>query len=100
VPPSARANGAGQPTTGNIVKFKRTPRLLAALLLGAGFGSGTALAEDLFADLRAGKPDVVRIEQGELRGYQSAGASSFLGIPYAAPPVGAGRWRPPAHRAG
>lgn len=67
------------------MKFKRTPKLLAALWLGAGFGSGTALAEDLFTNLRAGKPDVVRIEQGELQGYQSSGASSFLGIPYAAP---------------
>ena len=38
---------------------------------------------------------LVRISQGELRGDVVDGVHAFLGIPYAAPPVGANRLRPP-----
>jgi para-nitrobenzyl esterase len=36
----------------------------------------------------------VRIETGAITGKASDGVEAFLGIPYAAPPVGALRWRP------
>ncbi len=39
--------------------------------------------------------DQVKIETGRLTGAVSGKVVAFKGIPYAAPPVGANRWRPP-----
>jgi para-nitrobenzyl esterase len=45
----------------------------------------------------AGNPLVVKTDQGKVQGKISADgqAHDFLGIPYAAPPVGPLRWKPP-----
>ena len=40
-------------------------------------------------------PVVVDVEQGSLSGDSSSGVNIFRGIPYAAPPVGPLRWKPP-----
>jgi para-nitrobenzyl esterase len=42
----------------------------------------------------------VKVRQGWLRGRQHEDHASFLGVPYAAPPVGELRWRPPQPAAG
>lgn len=42
----------------------------------------------------AGRP-VAQTQSGELAGKTGAGVDAFLGIPYAAPPVGPNRWRAP-----
>ena len=40
-------------------------------------------------------PTIVKVDGGVLRGASADGVLSFKGVPFAAPPVGARRWRPP-----
>ena len=40
-------------------------------------------------------PPIIKTEQGSLRGKRVGRANVFLGIPYAKPPLGELRWRPP-----
>jgi para-nitrobenzyl esterase len=50
----------------------------------------------LMSPLRAAQATpVVRIPPGELTGIRQGAVDAFLGIPYAAPPVGRNRWRAP-----
>jgi para-nitrobenzyl esterase len=39
--------------------------------------------------------DPVKIEAGLVTGVDREGVHAYLGIPYAAPPIGELRWRPP-----
>jgi para-nitrobenzyl esterase len=47
------------------------------------------------ADAQDSKFDIVSIDTGRIQGSADAGVISFKGIPFAAPPVGKLRWRPP-----
>ncbi|MFD5413318.1 carboxylesterase/lipase family protein [Streptomyces nojiriensis] len=63
----------------------------AALLAGIPGGpAGTAQA----APAAGGSSPVVELPAGRLRGAVEGGLTVFKGVPYAAPPVGALRWRP------
>jgi para-nitrobenzyl esterase len=56
---------------------------LAVVLAGVGAAAKT-------------QPPVVVTDKGPVRGLVASGVREFLGIPYAAPPVGQLRWKPPA----
>jgi len=55
---------------------------------------GTAVLAGLGAARVAGTPRV-KIDTGNLEGFDTAGVMVFRGIPYARPPIGNLRWRPP-----
>jgi para-nitrobenzyl esterase len=59
-------------------------RPIAALILMAAMATTAAAATK-----------VITVDGGKLRGSESEGVSSWKGIPFAAPPLGANRWRAP-----
>ena len=64
-------------------------------------GAGTLVTGVASATSRSGGAPIVRIEGGLVRGVAvPGGGDAFLGVPYAAPPVGNLRWRPPQAPAG
>jgi len=67
---------------------------LAALTLTAA-GATTATAGAATAHAGSGGAPIVRTDDGAVRGMTAGTLDEFLGIPYAAPPTGNLRWRPP-----
>ncbi len=78
------ASGDGRATA-----ISRFTRLLACSL------AALAAATGLGAASRAQTPAIVKVDTGELQGVVDDGVVSYKGIPFAAPPVGDLRWRPP-----
>ncbi len=68
--------------------ISRTPSLLlgSVVMLLAAVAAATVLSQ---------ASATVRVDGGELQGSSADGVTSFKGIPFAAPPVGDRRWRPP-----
>jgi para-nitrobenzyl esterase len=63
---------------------------VAATILTVGIGGAVA------SPASGGANPIVRIDDGLVRGTTAGTADEFPGIPYAAPPTGNLRWRPPA----
>jgi para-nitrobenzyl esterase len=57
--------------------------------------TSTSSGPDASAEHPAGAAPVVTIADGPLRGHEEGSVYAFLGIPYAAPPVGPLRWKEP-----
>src|SRR6516225_2982486 len=71
-------------------------RLKRSLALGLTLAAGP-----LVAPMRAHATEapIVQTREGRVQGFVKDGVAQFLGIPYAAPPVGKLRWMPPVRHA-
>ncbi|WP_051393015.1 carboxylesterase/lipase family protein [Glycomyces arizonensis] len=73
--------------------LKTTAKRLAGVIAAAGLAVGTIACGTAEAD--EPDPTLVATEQGRLQGTTDDGVRSWLGVPYAAPPVGDLRWASP-----
>ena len=65
------------------------------LLLAVAAICVVALGSAVTASAAKSKPPKVKTKSGKVIGFKVDGVNEFLGIPYAAPPVGPLRWEPP-----
>jgi para-nitrobenzyl esterase len=78
-------------------RLRRIGAATAALVGAAALflGPGDPIAVAVPARTAAG-PSLVDTDKGVVQGLVTSGNRTFLGIPYAAPPIGALRWKAPA----
>jgi para-nitrobenzyl esterase len=79
------------------VKTRKIVALVAGLTAAVlAVSALPAVAQKMTGDASyAGQYPTVRTDKGQVRGQAKAMVTSFLGIPYAAPPTGDLRWRAP-----
>jgi para-nitrobenzyl esterase len=88
---TGRSGAAGRVSTGALTR-QGLVALTSIALAAAAACSAPASA----ATLPSGHAGlVVSVADGQLRGKTAGSVDEYLGIPYAAPPVGPLRWRPP-----
>jgi hypothetical protein len=69
--------------------------LFICSLLVAGLVSASSFGKENPQDRRPDNGPIIKTADGPVRGLTKNGVNVFLGIPYAAPPVGDLRWKPP-----
>jgi para-nitrobenzyl esterase len=77
-----------------LARWARRAGLVLALVLALAPARAVVAS-----DGPASRPAIAVTDRGVIRGTQTAEGRQFLGVPYAAPPVGDLRWRPPQEHA-
>jgi para-nitrobenzyl esterase len=82
---------------GNGISWRARAQLAGAIIAGSALAAGVTAAASAapVRHLGSGRPPAIATAGGLVRGLATGTTDEFLGIPYAAPPVGPLRWRPP-----